>query len=100
MGKRKASIIQKEKECYLCRMDLGMTNVQNLELHHCMNAFNRKKSDEDGLTVWLCGWHHDLLHDTDASLATRLKAIAEQAWIDAGNGDVDEWIKRYSKNYI
>ena len=47
------SIIQKEKECYLCGSTL------NLEKHHCIHGTaGRKLADKYGLTVWLCAYHH------------------------------------------
>jgi hypothetical protein len=47
------SIVQQNKECYIC----GTT--QNLQLHHIFfGTYRRKKSDEYGLTVWLCRDHH------------------------------------------
>lgn len=47
------SIIQDEKECYICRNTLG------LECHHIIYGRGlRPLSDKYGLTVWLCARHH------------------------------------------
>lgn len=47
------SIIQEHKECYVC----GRT--EPLHLHHIFGGTaNRKKSDQYGLTMWLCPEHH------------------------------------------
>ena len=47
------SIIQKERECYICGTTL------NLESHHIMHGTsNRKNSEMYGLKVWLCHRHH------------------------------------------
>lgn len=41
------------RECFIC----GRTS--NLERHHIFGASNRKKSEQYGLTVDLCHWHHN-----------------------------------------
>lgn len=49
------SIIQTEKECYVCKTTRG------LHLHHVFYGHaNRKISDDHGFVVWLCGEHHNL----------------------------------------
>lgn len=46
------SIIQKEKECLVCRSPW-------VELHHVFfGTKDRKVSDKHGFTVWLCNKHH------------------------------------------
>lgn len=57
------SIMQDEKECYLCRRMVGdkipLPDVW-LESHHAFGgAANRKLSERYGLKVWLCHWHHN-----------------------------------------
>lgn len=47
------SIIQTEKECYVCKTTF------NLQDHHiCYGTANRKQSEKYGLKVWLCQEHH------------------------------------------
>ena len=47
------SIIQTEKECFICRNTLGLAN------HHCIYGRGlRPLADKYGLTVWLCQRHH------------------------------------------
>lgn len=47
------SIMQTERECYIC----GTRHW--LELHHIyFGTKNRKNSDKNGFTVWLCEAHH------------------------------------------
>ena len=47
--------LQSKKECWACHA------TQNLHLHHCFyGSANRKKSEEYGCVVWLCGPHHNL----------------------------------------
>lgn len=57
------SIMQDEKECYLCRRMVGdkipLPDVW-LESHHVFSGTaNRKLSERYGLKVWLCHWHHN-----------------------------------------
>ena len=52
------SILQEEKKCYRCGTTLG------LHKHHVFEGTaNRKKSEQYGLTIWLCGYHHNLSND-------------------------------------
>ena len=46
------SIVQEKKECIFCK------TTQDLEYHHIYFGRNRKVSDENGFTVWLCRYHH------------------------------------------
>lgn len=55
--KHPASILQTEKECYICRA-LGRENTSMLDKHHIYGAANRDASEENGLWVWLCVDHH------------------------------------------
>lgn len=53
------SIIQTEKECYLCRKLHNSQNLNQLEEHHVFfGTANRKLSERYGLKVWLCKAHH------------------------------------------
>lgn len=47
------SILQSEKECYICG------SQQWLEKHHVYYGINRKKSEQNGFTVYLCHRHHN-----------------------------------------
>ena len=56
------SIMQAEKECYICRklVRAGMPLPgTGLEEHHVFGAANRKLSEHYGLKVWLCHAHHN-----------------------------------------
>jgi len=47
------SIIQSEKECFVCK------TTSNLHDHHILfGTSNRKNSEKYGLKVWLCMEHH------------------------------------------
>lgn len=92
------SIMQFEKECYVCK------DKNNLHLHHTMFGKNRKKADEDGLTVYLCYEHHEGtngVHGKNGKLLNeKLKRIAQKRWLEYYNRTTDEWIKRYGRNYL
>ena len=49
------SIIQTEKECFICH------TTHDLHLHHIYEGTaNRKQSDKTGMTIFLCGYHHNM----------------------------------------
>ncbi len=96
------SIVQKKTdECFLCGRNGA---ADRLECHHIFfGAANRRLSDEDGLTVYLCGnrCHRAGIHavhrckETDAFL----KEEAQMAW-EQVYGTRDDFIKRYGKSYL
>ena len=93
-----SSIITNKKECYICK------TTANLHLHHVMFGRNRKRADEDGLTVYLCYYHHEGTYGVHGSsgheLDLKLKIIAEKRWCEFYNKSIEQFIKRYGKNYI
>lgn len=73
------SIIQLPKRCYVCH------TTQNLHLHHIIYGNgNRSKSDQYGLTVWLCARHHDMsnegVHCGNKELDLELKKLAQSTF--------------------
>lgn len=90
------SINKKEDGCLFCgRHDW-------LELHHCMpGRANRKKSDEDGLCVWLCHWHHNEppigVHYNKYN-RTLVQQLAQRVY--EKNHTRQDWMRRYGKNYL
>jgi Zn-finger protein len=87
------SIIQKEKNCFLCGC------VRNLERHHVWHGVNRKNAEKDGLTVWLCVRCHRNLHDKGLNDKT-LMEVGERAWLRETGGTIEDFIRRYGKNVI
>ena len=70
------SIIQKDRECYLCSSTL------NLEKHHCLHGRGvRQLADRWGLWVWLCPMHH-----------------RHSKYGVHGNKDLDLWFKQLAQN--
>ena len=53
------SIIQAEKECYICRRWYAVKTTRGLEEHHILNGPLRSFSERHGLKVWLCHQHHN-----------------------------------------
>ena len=53
------SIIQDEKECFLCRYFFDVENVTWLECHHIFGGANRHLSEKFGLKLFLCHKHHN-----------------------------------------
>lgn len=92
------SILQKEKRCYVC------DTTSNIHLHHIMFGKNRKKADEDLLTVYLCREHHEGTNGVHGKngheLDLKLKKIAEQKWLKYYNKTIDDFIKKFGRNYL
>ena len=85
------------EHCIIC----GKSPV---EIHHTMFGKNRKLATEDGLVVPLCFEHHRGTygvhgregHETDLFL----KRLSEIRWCLYYEKNIDDWIKRYGRNYI
>lgn len=65
---------------------------------------NRKKSIEDGLVVFLTFENHrgtNGIHGKNGhTLDIMLKQEAEKKWLEYYDKTIDDFIKRYGKNYI
>ncbi len=54
------SILQNDKECYLCRRMYNLRTTRGLEEHHILFGRGRRElSERYGLKVWLCHNHHN-----------------------------------------
>ena len=94
---KRYSIIQNEKKCIVCNTTL------NIHTHEIFFGKNRKKSIEDGLCVYLCGKHHNQSNEGvhfNHELDQYLKKVAEQSWLEYYNKTIEDFIKRYGKNYL
>ena len=93
------SIIQTDTEfCFFCH---GIAT----DTHHCIGGSNRKLSDQDGLTVRLCRFCHDKVHNGKNSkdLTNKLHKLAQTKWEANYQGDGnprEEFMKRYGRNYL
>jgi hypothetical protein len=96
------SILSNEKVCFLC----GANGP--LEKHHIYGGAFRKKSEQQGLWVYLCHSCHNeppngVHHNRERMDA--LRAEAERAWINARNKEVlqssiDNFIREFGRNYL
>ena len=75
-----------------------------LELHHVFfGTANRKKSDEDGCVVWLCHYHHTGSKNSvhfNIKVDREVKREVEVIWLNYYNKTVEDFIKRYGRNYL
>ena len=98
------SIIQnKDGRCLLCKM---LDNEEHkywsyVEKHHVFNGPDRKHSEEDGLTVYLCVGHHragkaavHLNRESDLVLKRYAQEIYER------DHTREEFRSRYRKSYL
>ena len=94
----RSSIINNKKRCFVC----GTKN--NLHLHHVIFGKNRKKADQDGLTIYLCQEHHEGTNGVHGKnghkLDLKLKKLAQYSWMYYYDKSKDEFIEKYGKNYL
>lgn len=94
---RTPSVLSSEKRCYICG------SFACLERHHIFGGAYRKKSDREGLWVYLCHDCHNEppngVHHNRANMDA-LRAEAERAYIEQNGIDVSEFIRRYGRNYL
>lgn len=92
------SVLSNDKECYICH------STYNLHRHHVFGGTaNRKKSEKEGCWVYLCAPHHNMsdagVHfDKEANL--KLKRECQAAWMAENDKSIDEFRKRFGKNYL
>jgi hypothetical protein len=90
------SIIQTEKECYVCH------TTYNLQDHHIIyGTANRKQSEKYGLKVWLCQEHHtgNCGVHFNKTLDMHLKKLAQEKFNDV-YGENKSFLEVFGKNYI
>lgn len=90
------SILQNKKECFRCG------NTLDLHKHHVFEGVaNRKKSESDGLTIYLCGKHHNLSNDGihfDKTFDLVVKKFAQKKYEESSTRE--DFIKRYGRSYL
>lgn len=93
------SILQTKNICYLKNCKCS----GKLETHHTMNGNGiRKLSEQYGLKVMLCQYHHtmggkDCVHE-NAHLRTILKMDSQKAFEDKYGHD--KWMEVFRKDYL
>lgn len=93
----KKSILQQDKECWFCGKQYS------LHLHHCFAGHaNRKISDKQGFTVYLCAEHHNMgnrcVHN-DKEMDLELKRACQKAYEGQGHTR-EEFINLIGKNFL
>ena len=91
------SVIQKDKECYVCQTTIGLHD------HHILHGVaNRRLSEMYGLKVWLCGKHHNMsdagVH-FDKDLDLHLKKLAQE-YYENNYGCRADFIETFGRNYL
>ena len=90
-------IISSERRCFLCGRRTG------LELHHIFGSANRKRSDKEGMTVWLCHDHHNEppngVHH-NVAIDRQLKQYAQKVWQEHYDRTEAEFRAAYGKSYL
>ena len=84
-----------KKECWFC----GST--RNLHLHHIYFAANRKISDKNGFTAYLCMEHHTGSNGVHMNIENnlKLKRACEQWYLNNGHTKA-EFMQLIGHNYI
>ena len=72
-------MLNNDKRCFVC----GTTN--DLHIHHIFEGTaNRKKSEEDDMKIYLCGYHHNMSNagiHYNKELELKVKKLAQQVWM-------------------
>lgn len=72
------SILQTEKECYVCH------TTRDLHDHHIFEGGtngNRKMSEKYGMKIWLCAYHHNMSDEGihfNKALDMQVKMMAQE----------------------
>lgn len=95
------SIIQNDPSyCYICGRN---GNGDPLEKHHIFGAANRKKSEQDGLFIYICGnrCHRNGDRSVHRNKITMriIHETGQKAW-EEHYGTRKDFMKRYHKNYL
>ena len=90
------SIIQKSKECFVCR------TVYGLHDHHIFyGTSNRKLSEEYGLKVWLCCADHNFSNSGvhfNKELDIKLKQLAQRKFEETHTRE--EFMTIFGKSWL
>jgi len=102
MGKNVPSIVYFEDKCAARSSKNDCSGT--LERHHIFYGSNHKMADKDGLTCYLCAYHHRNapggVHGGNKELDNELKVNAQKAYMEHTGASMADWIKRYNKNYL
>ena len=100
------SILQTEKQCFLCGCTTPSGYFDGLEVHHVFFGYSSKKrdrSEELGLTVWLCG---ETCHRNGKKAVHRnretdlfIKRHAQEVY-EATYGNRADFIRDFGRSYL
>ena len=97
----KSILAARDGTCYLCRyLYDDHRKHAALHKHHIFGGPNRWKSEEDGLFVWLCVYHHETGEEavhSNAYIMQMLHEIGQEAYERIHSRR--EFMERYGKNY-
>lgn len=90
------SIIQTERECYVC----GTT--QDIHEHHIFEGTaNRRQSEKYGMKIFLCGRHHNMSNQGihfNKELDTSVKQMAQEIFEETHTRE--EFREIFGKSYL
>lgn len=89
------ALLHAGERCYLC-----CRSGVKLDRHEIFHGAYRKKSKALGLWVTLCHDCHMELHHADATLDTALKQKGQRVAMERYGWTVDEFRRRFGKNYL
>lgn len=97
------SVLQKNKECYLCRKLFNEENTHDLHSHHILygNA-RRSNSEKYGMKVFLCAPHHNM-SDEGVHFNSRADMLLKQEaqrFFEANIGTREQFIELFMKSYL
>ena len=101
--KHKPSILHvKNGTCYLCMMEGNYGRYLVLHKHHIFSGVaNRKISEEEGFTCWLCPDHHEFgkaaVHRNAGNMLL-LRRIAQREY--EKDHTREEFVKLIGRNYL
>lgn len=95
----KSIIPDNDEYCYICKMQ-GIDGIKGTDKHHMVFGTSRRVlAEKDGLHCQLCHSHHMRLHQ-QGDYKEELQQLAEKTWLEHYNKKIEDWIKRYGKNYL
>lgn len=90
------SVLQSNKDiCYICSKYI----YNGRDCHHIFGGGNRRKSEEDGMKVYVHRQCHREIHNNPQK-NKELKARCQMLWQLHYNKTTNDFIKRYGKNYM
>ena len=97
------SIIQKEKECFICRVNYDVETTTGLQEHHIFEGTGRRKQSEKyGLKVYLCHRHHvsdpKYAVHYQKQLDLELKQLAQRKFEETHTRE--EFIEHFIQSYL